>query len=70
MFVYFSDHGAPGLIAFPSDYLYADQLIKTLGYMHEYGITMLWHCSHTLSVTVCCEQQQDVPPADHLYRGV
>jgi legumain len=24
VFVYFSDHGAPGLIAFPSEYLYAD----------------------------------------------
>lgn len=24
VFVYFSDHGAPGLIAFPNEYLYAD----------------------------------------------
>ena len=24
IFVYFSDHGAPGLLAFPSGYLYAD----------------------------------------------
>jgi legumain len=35
VFVYFSDHGAPGLIAFPNDYLYADQLLKTLNYMHQ-----------------------------------
>jgi legumain len=27
--LYFSDHGAPGLIAFPSKYLYADSLIQT-----------------------------------------
>jgi legumain len=24
VFVFFSDHGAPGLIAFPTSYLYAD----------------------------------------------
>ncbi len=29
VFIFFSDHGAPGLIAFPSKYLYADQLIQT-----------------------------------------
>lgn len=29
VFVFFSDHGSPGLIAFPSKYLYADQLIQT-----------------------------------------
>lgn len=30
VFVNFVDHGAPGLLAFPSDELYADDLIKTL----------------------------------------
>lgn len=30
MFVNFVDHGAPGLLAFPSDELYADDLIKAL----------------------------------------
>ena len=35
VFVYFTDHGATGLIAFPNDYLYADKLIETLKYMHE-----------------------------------
>ena len=34
VFVYFSDHGATGLIAFPSAMLYADDLIKALMYMH------------------------------------
>lgn len=29
VFVFFSDHGSPGLIAFPSKYLYADQLLQT-----------------------------------------
>jgi legumain len=29
VFIFFSDHGAPGLIAFPSQYLYADELIQT-----------------------------------------
>jgi len=28
--VNFVDHGAPGLLAFPSDELYADDLIKAL----------------------------------------
>lgn len=28
VFLYFADHGAPGLIAFPSQYLHADQLLK------------------------------------------
>jgi len=35
VFIYFSDHGASGLIAFPSTELYADDLIKTLKYMHD-----------------------------------
>lgn len=26
VFLYFADHGAPGLIAFPSEYLHADKL--------------------------------------------
>jgi legumain len=26
VFLYFSDHGAPGLIAFPNEYLHADKL--------------------------------------------
>lgn len=30
MFVNFVDHGAPGLLAFPSDELYADDLEKAL----------------------------------------
>ena len=29
VFIFFSDHGAVGLIAFPSTYLYADTLIQT-----------------------------------------
>jgi hypothetical protein len=29
LFIFFSDHGAPGLIAFPSKYLYADVLLKS-----------------------------------------
>jgi len=35
LFIYFSDHGAPGLIAFPSEYLYATDLINTLKLMNE-----------------------------------
>lgn len=31
--MFFSDHGAPGLIAFPSVYLYADQLLATFAKM-------------------------------------
>lgn len=27
--MFFSDHGSPNLIAFPSKYLYADQLLAT-----------------------------------------
>ena len=29
VFIFFSDHGAVGLIAFPSTYMYADQLLQT-----------------------------------------
>lgn len=29
LFIFFSDHGSVGLIAFPSEYLYADQLLQT-----------------------------------------
>jgi legumain len=35
VFVYFSDHGATGLVAFPVGELYADQLITSLKKMHE-----------------------------------
>lgn len=35
VFIFFTDHGAPGLIAFPSTYLYADTLKEALIYMHE-----------------------------------
>jgi legumain len=34
VFINFVDHGAPGLIAFPSDYLYANDLITALETMH------------------------------------
>lgn len=33
VFIYFSDHGSPGLIAFPHQYLYADQLLTTFNTM-------------------------------------
>ena len=35
IFINFADHGAPGLIAFPSKYLYADDLMATLRYMNK-----------------------------------
>eukprot|EP00919_Chromeraceae_sp_WS-2016_P023872 GHVR01056627.1.p1 GENE.GHVR01056627.1~~GHVR01056627.1.p1 ORF type:complete len:180 (-),score=9.10 GHVR01056627.1:751-1290(-) len=34
VFLFFSDHGAPGLIAFPSHYLHADQLLNTFTKMN------------------------------------
>ena len=34
VFIYFSDHGSDNLIAFPSKYLYADELIDALTDMH------------------------------------
>ncbi|KAK8778506.1 hypothetical protein V5799_020153, partial [Amblyomma americanum] len=37
VFVYFSDHGAPGMIAFPSDVLYARNLSNVITSMHENG---------------------------------
>jgi legumain len=35
VFINFADHGAPGLIAFPSSYLYADDFNTALNYMHD-----------------------------------
>lgn len=35
VFLNFADHGAPGLIAFPSSYLYATDLLKAIGYMFQ-----------------------------------
>lgn len=35
VFINFTDHGAPGLVGFPSAELYADDLIKTLKTMNE-----------------------------------
>ncbi|XP_051946441.1 legumain-like isoform X2 [Xyrauchen texanus] len=34
VFVYFTDHGAPGLLAFPNDDLLVDDLMDTIKYMH------------------------------------
>lgn len=34
VFINFADHGGPGLIAFPSEMLYADDLIETINYMN------------------------------------
>lgn len=34
VFVFFSDHGAPGLIAFPADRLYKKDLANAITYMH------------------------------------
>ncbi|XP_060117840.1 legumain [Heteronotia binoei] len=36
IFVFFTDHGAPGLLAFPGDDLYAKDLNKTILYMHRH----------------------------------
>lgn len=36
VFINFVDHGAPGLVAFPNTYLYADQLNTSLTYMHQH----------------------------------
>lgn len=35
VFINFADHGAPGLIAFPQEYLYANDLNATITFMHE-----------------------------------
>lgn len=35
VFVYFTDHGAPGILAFPNDDLHVDDLQKTIQYMHQ-----------------------------------
>lgn len=35
VFINFSDHGAPGLIAFPKGTLYAKDLMETLHFMHD-----------------------------------
>lgn len=35
VFVYFADHGGPGIIAFPEGFLYAKELHKTLKKMHK-----------------------------------
>lgn len=35
IFINFSDHGAPGLIAFPTQYLYAKDLHPTFQYMYD-----------------------------------
>lgn len=35
VFVYFTDHGAPGLLAFPNDDLHVEDLNKTIQYMYD-----------------------------------
>ena len=38
VFINFVDHGAPGLVAFPYTYLYADQLNNSLTYMYTHNM--------------------------------
>ena len=35
VFLYFSDHGAPGFLLLPNDSVYADELNETISYMFE-----------------------------------
>ncbi|XP_077322869.1 legumain [Lithobates pipiens] len=35
VFVYFADHGAPGLLSFPNDDLHVEELNKTIQYMYD-----------------------------------
>ncbi|XP_039993903.1 legumain [Xiphias gladius] len=35
VFVYFTDHGAPGILAFPNDELHVEDLQETIKYMHK-----------------------------------
>ncbi|XP_063040687.1 legumain [Engraulis encrasicolus] len=35
VFVYFTDHGAPGILAFPDDDLHVKDLMDAINYMHE-----------------------------------
>uniref|UniRef100_A0A7N9B259 Legumain n=1 Tax=Mastacembelus armatus TaxID=205130 RepID=A0A7N9B259_9TELE len=35
VFVYFTDHGAPGILAFPNDDLHVEDLQEAIKYMHE-----------------------------------
>lgn len=35
VFLYFSDHGAPGFLLLPNDSVYADELNSTISYMFE-----------------------------------
>ncbi|KAF3700886.1 Legumain [Channa argus] len=35
VFVYFTDHGAPGILAFPNDELHVEDLQETITYMHK-----------------------------------
>lgn len=35
IFINFVDHGAEGLLSFPYDILFADQLNEAINYMHE-----------------------------------
>ncbi len=35
IFINFADHGAPGLIAFPNEYLYATDLLETFKYLYD-----------------------------------
>lgn len=36
VFVYFTDHGAPGLLAFPNDDLHVEDLNRTIQYMYDH----------------------------------
>lgn len=82
LFVYFSDHGGPGLVCFPSDYLYADQLKKVILSMQYHSLFFMleaceaqsmfygWFPNNTaalaLSATNCCQDSYACYSDDNL----
>ena len=65
VYIYFSDHGSDNLIAFPSKYLYADELNEALNTMHEknmYSELVFYLESCHSGCTFCTSFSIKVPP--------
>lgn len=58
VFLFFSDHGAPNIIAFPSQYLYADSLLATFSKMKGHYKKLVFYLEVSLLIFSHANQAQ------------
>ena len=63
VFIFFSDHGAPNLIAFPSQYLYADTLLASFAKMNGHYKKLVFYLEVTFYLSLVMLIRVNVCPS-------